>query len=42
MPFLNLVLVLFFEFNDLIPGLYMVKAVDKNGKMAVGKMVVVE
>jgi hypothetical protein len=32
----------FFEFQDLTPGLYMVKAVDKNGKMAVGKMVVVE
>ena len=32
----------FFEFNDLIPGLYMVKAIDKNGKTAVGKMVVVE
>jgi hypothetical protein len=32
----------FFEFQDLTPSLYMVKAIDKNGKTAVGKMVVVE
>ena len=32
----------FFEFNDLIPGLYMVKAIDKNGKAAAGKMVLTE
>nr|MBP6398886.1 hypothetical protein [Saprospiraceae bacterium] len=32
----------FFEFQDLIPDLYMVKAVDKNGKVAVGKLVVTE
>ena len=32
----------FFEFQDLIPGLYMVKAIDKNGKTAVGKLVLTE
>ncbi|MBK9687214.1 MAG: T9SS type A sorting domain-containing protein [Saprospiraceae bacterium] len=32
----------FFEFQDLTPSLYMVKAIDKNGKTAVGKMVVME
>ncbi|HRG22461.1 MAG TPA: T9SS type A sorting domain-containing protein, partial [Saprospiraceae bacterium] len=32
----------FFEFQNLTSGLYIVKAVDKKGKTAVGKMVVTE
>ena len=32
----------FFEFEGLSSGMYLIKAIDKTGKSAVGKMVVTE